>query len=68
MPLKEFVSGKMNIPAYRALYLDRTLEDREELTASRDQPYITLDGEKKTGAYVPLTDDGRAHEIRFPIM
>ena len=41
---------------------------RYQLTASRDQPYITLDGEKKTGAYVPLTDDGRAHEIRFPIM
>ena len=42
VPLKEFVSGKMNIPAYRALYLDRTLEDREELTASRDRNFRNL--------------------------
>jgi cellobiose phosphorylase len=40
---------------------------RYQLTARRDAPYITLDGEKMTGAYVPLRDDGRAHEIRFPM-
>ena len=40
---------------------------RWQLTAARDARYITLDGEKITGAYVPLRDDGRAHEIRFPL-
>ena len=40
---------------------------RWQLTAARDQRYITVDGEKATGAYVPLRDDGRAHEIRFPM-
>ena len=40
---------------------------RYQLTAARDAHYITLDGEKVTGAYVPLRDDGRAHEIRFPM-
>lgn len=42
-------------------------DSRWQLTASREQRYITLDGEKATGAYVPLRDDGRAHEIRFPM-
>ena len=40
---------------------------RWQLTAARDAHYITLDGEKITGAYAPLRDDGRAHEIRFPL-
>ncbi|MBR1606869.1 MAG: hypothetical protein IJ664_04085, partial [Clostridia bacterium] len=37
------------------------------LTAARDVPYITLDGEKQVGAYVEIRDDGREHEIRFPV-
>lgn len=40
---------------------------RYQLSAGRDVPYVTLDGEKATGAYVPVHDDGKAHEIRFPI-
>ena len=37
------------------------------LTAARDVPYITLDGEKQVGAYVAIRDDGMEHEIRFPV-
>lgn len=37
------------------------------LTAARDVPYITLDGEKQVGAYVEIRDDGQEHEIRFPV-
>ncbi|MBQ9198095.1 MAG: hypothetical protein IJ157_12785 [Clostridia bacterium] len=40
---------------------------RYQLTASREARYITLDGEKVIGAFVPLRDDGKAHEIRFPM-
>ena len=45
----------------------RTTGIQSDVPARRDAPYITLDGEKMTGAYVPLRDDGRAHEIRFPM-
>ncbi|MBQ9299644.1 MAG: hypothetical protein IJ214_03960, partial [Clostridia bacterium] len=50
-----------------ATVLYRFGASRYQLTAARDAHYITLDGEKVTGAYVPLRDDGRAHEIRFPM-
>ena len=39
---KEFVKGKMQIPAYRALYLDRMLEDHDEILAQRDTRFRTL--------------------------
>lgn len=39
---KEFVSGKMHIPAYRALYLDKMLEECESLYAHRDSHYKAL--------------------------
>ena len=45
---KEFVSGKMHIPAYRALYLDRMLEQSERLYATRDQRFRKLIKEFKT--------------------
>ena len=40
---------------------------RYQLTAARDARWIALDGVRQTGAYVPLADDGKAHEIRFPL-
>ena len=40
---------------------------RYQLTAARDVPYVTLDGEKVTGSFIPLRDDGRTHEARFPL-
>ena len=40
---------------------------RYQLTAARDVPFVTLDGERITGAYVPLRDDGKMHEARFPL-
>ena len=45
---KEFVKGKMQLPAYRALYLDRMLENHEEITASRDRHFKSLIKEFKT--------------------
>ena len=39
---KEFVRGKMQIPAYRALYLNKMLEEHEEVTARRDANFRSL--------------------------
>ena len=36
---KEFIKGKMHLPAYRALYLDRLLEENEEVYSSRDKNF-----------------------------
>ncbi len=40
--VKEFTSGKMQIPAYRAIYLDKMLESCHELYADRDSHYKKL--------------------------
>ena len=40
---------------------------RYQMTAAREQRYITMDGEKITGSYAPLRDGARAQEIRFPM-
>ncbi len=45
---KEFVSGKMHIPAYRALYLDRMLEQMDHFYTSRDQRFRKMIKEFKT--------------------
>ena len=42
IPLKQFVSGKMELPAYRALYLDKMLEQTEGVYADRDQHFKRL--------------------------
>ncbi|MDE5558242.1 MAG: SNF2 helicase associated domain-containing protein [Ruminococcus sp.] len=39
---KDFTKGKMRIPAYRALYLDKMLEECHELYANRDSHYKKL--------------------------
>ena len=39
---KDFTKGKMQIPAYRALYLDKMLEECHELYANRDSHYKKL--------------------------
>ena len=39
---KEFVKGKMHIPVYRALYLDKMLEEHEEISANRDDHFRNL--------------------------
>ncbi|MGN0575576.1 MAG: DEAD/DEAH box helicase [Ruminococcus sp.] len=39
---KEFVKGKMQIPAYRALYLDKMLEQSQEIYAKRDSHFKKL--------------------------
>ena len=39
---REFVKGKMQIPIYRALYLDKMLEEHEEIAAKRDKTFRNL--------------------------
>lgn len=39
---REFTKGKMQIPAYRALYLDKMLEECHEIYANRDNCYKKL--------------------------
>lgn len=39
---KEFVKGKMQLPAYRSLYLDKMLEQSQEIYAKRDSHYRQL--------------------------
>lgn len=45
---KDFVKGDMEIPAYRALYLDKVLEKNETFYAKRDQNFKHLVKEFKT--------------------
>ncbi len=45
---KQFVQGKMHIPMYRALYLDKMLENNETLYADRDRTFKKLIKEFKT--------------------
>lgn len=45
---KEFVSGKMHIPLYRALYLDKMLEKCTEIYSNRDSHFRKLVKEFKT--------------------
>ncbi|MBR2527950.1 MAG: SNF2 helicase associated domain-containing protein [Blautia sp.] len=48
IPLKEFVKGKMQIPAYRALYLEKMLELFQNIYAERDTHFRKLIKEFKT--------------------
>ncbi len=45
---KEFARGKMHIPLYRSLYLDKKLEDIEAVTADRDKAFKQLMKDFKT--------------------
>ena len=45
---KEFVTGKMHIPAYRALYLDKMMEASQDIYATRDSRFKSLIKEFKT--------------------
>lgn len=48
IPVKEFVKGKMQIPAYRSLYLDKMLESCEGIYVDRDKRFKALIREFKT--------------------
>lgn len=60
--LKDFIKGKIQIPAYRALYLDKMLEGHEELVAGRDRHFRNLIRNFKTISDadfdIPLAMDG----------
>ena len=40
--IKDLIAGRIQIPAFRALYLDKMLEGHEELIAGRDRHYRNL--------------------------
>lgn len=42
IPVQEIVKGKMHLPAYRALYLDKMLEGQESFYADRDRHFKEL--------------------------
>ncbi len=42
VPLKDFVSGKMHLPVYRAYYLNHMLEEHEDVAADRDHGFRQL--------------------------
>ena len=46
--LKDFVRGKMQVPAYRALYLEKMLEQMQDIYTDRDRRFKTLIKEFKT--------------------
>ncbi len=48
MSPREFVEGKMQVPAYRALYLDKMLEKTQDVYINRDEHYRHLVKEFKT--------------------
>jgi len=47
---RDFVKDKMQIPAYRALYLDKMLENKSEIYTSRDRRFKALVKDFKTVA------------------
>ena len=42
VPLKDFVSGKMHLPVYRAYYLNHMLEEHEDVASDRDHGFRQL--------------------------
>lgn len=42
IPLKDFVKGKMSVPAYRALYLEHMLSSMDDVYANRDSHFRAL--------------------------
>lgn len=40
--VQEFTNGKMEVPAYRALYLNRMLEEHDEIASDRDRNFKSL--------------------------
>lgn len=42
IPVREFVKGKMHMPLYRALYLDKLLEENEDVYSNRDRNFKSL--------------------------
>lgn len=42
MTPREFVKGKMNLPLYRALYLDKLLEEHSDVYNTRDQKFRSI--------------------------
>lgn len=50
IPVRDFVKGKLHLPLYRALYLDKMIEEHEGVAADRDRRFRTLVKNFKTVA------------------
>lgn len=42
LPPKEFIKGKMHLPVYRSLYMDKLLEENESVYSTRDKHFRSL--------------------------
>ncbi len=42
LPAKDFIEGKVQIPRYRTLYLDKLLEEKEGLYTNRDNLFRSM--------------------------
>ncbi|MEE1038003.1 MAG: SNF2 helicase associated domain-containing protein [Eubacterium sp.] len=42
LPAKEFIKGKLHVPIYRTLYLDKLLEENEAVYSTRDKQFKNL--------------------------
>ncbi len=50
IPVRDFVRGKLHLPLYRALYLDKMIEEHEGIAADRDRRFRALVKNFKTVA------------------
>lgn len=48
LPAKEFIKGRMHLPVYRTLYLDRMLEENDSVYSHRDKHFRDMVKEFKT--------------------
>ena len=42
VPIREFISGHLHMPAYRALYLDKLMEEHDQIAGNRDRAFKSL--------------------------
>ena len=59
----DFVKGKMQLPVYRALYLDKLLEENSDIYAKRDKEYKALVKQFKTVADSEYDIPANLHKI-----
>ena len=63
MDVRDFVKGKMHIPAYRALYLEKMLESTQGIYADRDRHFKQLIKEFKTVSDADYEIPGNLHAV-----
>ena len=66
VPIKEFVSGRMHLPAYRALYLNKLLEEHEEIASNRDRNFRRLARSFKTASEADVEVPSSLQDVLRP--